>query len=74
MAHAILVPQPGIKRVPPMVETRRPNHWTAREVPQMLYFNRIPWDDITSVGVLFSLREVLEEIWKKIDIGICVTE
>ena len=38
------------------------NHWTAREVPQMLYFNRIPWDDITGVGVLFSLREVLEEI------------
>ena len=27
-----------------------------------LYFNRIPWDDITGIGFLFSLRGVLEEI------------
>ena len=27
----ILVPQPGIKPVPPAVEARSPNHWTTRE-------------------------------------------
>ena len=29
----ILVPQPGIERLPPAVEARSPNHWTAREFP-----------------------------------------
>ena len=28
----ILVPRPGIKPVPPEVEARSLNHWTAREV------------------------------------------
>ena len=30
--HAILVPQPGIEPVLPVVEVRSLNHWTAREV------------------------------------------
>ena len=32
----ILVPQPGIERLPPAVEARSPNHWTAREFPRYL--------------------------------------
>ena len=28
-----LVPQPGIKPVPPAVEAQSPNHWNAREAP-----------------------------------------
>ena len=32
-ACRILVPRPGIKPVPPAVETWSLNHWTAREVP-----------------------------------------
>ena len=31
-ARGILVPQPGIEPVPPAVEARSPNPWTAREV------------------------------------------
>ena len=30
----ILVPQPGIKPMPPAVEARSPNRWTVREVPE----------------------------------------
>ena len=33
-ACGILVPQPGIKPVPPKVEAWSPNHWTARESPR----------------------------------------
>ena len=32
MAGRILVPQPGIKPVPPAVEVWSLNHWTIREV------------------------------------------
>ena len=36
--HAgILVPQPGIKPMPPAVEVWSPNHWTAREFPVKLF-------------------------------------
>ena len=31
----LLVPQPGIEPVPPAVEARCLNHWTAREVPHL---------------------------------------
>ena len=31
------VPRAGIKPVPPAVETQSLNHWTAREVPAILY-------------------------------------
>ena len=33
MACGLLVPQPGIELVPPVVEAQSPNHWTAREFP-----------------------------------------
>ena len=33
MTHEILVLQAGIKPVPPAMEARSLNHWTAREVP-----------------------------------------
>ena len=38
VACGILVPQPRIEPVPPAVEARRLNHWTAREVPMMRIF------------------------------------
>ena len=37
-ACGILVPRPGMEPVPPAVEARSPNHWTAREFP-LLAFN-----------------------------------
>ena len=37
MACGILVPQPGIEPVPPAVEARSLNHWTAREVPTVTF-------------------------------------
>ena len=33
-ACGILVPQPGIKPVPRVVEMQSPNHWPAKEVPK----------------------------------------
>ena len=35
-AFGVLVPQPGIKPVPPAVEAQSPNHWTTREVPLII--------------------------------------
>ena len=37
-AWRILVIQPGIEPVPPAVEVWCLNHWTAKEVPNQLYF------------------------------------
>ena len=34
VACRILVPQPGIEPVPPVVEVQSLNHWTAKEVPE----------------------------------------
>ena len=34
----VLVPQPGIKPMPPAVEVQSLNHWTSREVP-LLWFH-----------------------------------
>ena len=34
----LLVPQPGIKPMPPAVEAQFPNHWTSREVPRYFFF------------------------------------
>ena len=33
MACGILVPQPGMESLPPIVETQSLNYWTPREVP-----------------------------------------
>ena len=38
-ACGILVPQPGVERVPPEVEAWSLSHWTAREVPVNVCFN-----------------------------------
>ena len=38
MARGILVPQPGIEPMPPVVEAWGLNHWTAREVPAHIFF------------------------------------
>ena len=40
-ACGVLVPWPGIEPVPPAVEVRNPNHWTAREFPVILVLNQI---------------------------------
>ena len=37
MACRILVPRPGINPVPPALEARSLNHWTAREVPMVAF-------------------------------------
>ncbi|XP_036716741.1 myelin protein zero-like protein 2 isoform X3 [Balaenoptera musculus] len=37
-AYGILVTQPGIEPVPPALETRCLNHWTAREIPVRLFY------------------------------------
>ena len=34
-----VVPRPGIEPVPPAVEARSLNHWTAREVPERILLN-----------------------------------
>ena len=39
VAYRILVPQPGIKPVPPAVERQSLNYWTAREVPSPHFLN-----------------------------------
>ena len=40
VAGEIFVPQSGITAEPHAVEARSPNHWTAREVPGAVIFNR----------------------------------
>ena len=35
MACGISVPRPGIEPGPPAVEAQSPNHWTAREFPDL---------------------------------------
>ena len=39
VACGILAPRPGTEPVPPAVEAWSLNHWTAREVPIINYFN-----------------------------------
>ena len=36
----ILVPQPGIKPVPPAVEVQSSNHWTTKEVPELFLLKK----------------------------------
>ena len=37
----ILAPQPGIEPVPPALEARSLNHWTAREFPSVSLFSTV---------------------------------
>ena len=41
IGDAILIPRAGIKPVPLGVEEWSPNHWTAREFPELLYLEWI---------------------------------
>ena len=43
MPSGILVPQPGIEPVPPAVEVRSPNHWTARESREEIWVEVRGW-------------------------------
>ena len=36
-ACEILIPQPGIKPVPPTLGAQHSNHWTTREAPPFIY-------------------------------------
>ena len=40
MACEILVSQPRIKAGPSAVKAQSPNHWTAREFPQLFIFKK----------------------------------
>ena len=39
-ACGILVPRPGMEPMPPAVEAQSPNHWTTREFPLFITFQR----------------------------------
>ena len=39
MACGILVPRPGIEPAPPALEVWSLNHWTAREVPAIIFIH-----------------------------------
>ena len=38
VACGILIPQPGIEPMPSAVKAWSPNHWTSREVSQLIHF------------------------------------
>ena len=40
-ACGILVPQPGVRPGPPALEVWSLNHWTTREVPDLIVFNSL---------------------------------
>ena len=44
MACKILMLWPGIKSIPPAEEVWSLNHWTAREIPQVLHWNLIHFE------------------------------
>ena len=45
MVCGILVSQPGIEPMPPVVEAQSPNHWIAREFPWETIRNEIFYYD-----------------------------
>ena len=53
-ACGILVPRPGIEPTPSAVKAPSPNHWTARDIPGITYF-----DDFLICGLAFHrLRDI----------------
>ena len=38
MAWGILIPWPGVVPVSPAVEAQSPNHWAAKELPELHFF------------------------------------
>ena len=45
MACRILVTQPGLRPVPPAVESHSPNHWTTRDF-QYYYLIHSPYSNV----------------------------
>ena len=41
MVCGILIPQPGFKHMPPIVEGQSPNHWTTNEFPCFVSFDKL---------------------------------
>ena len=54
-ACGILVPWPGIKPVSLTVETRSPNHWTIREIPDFLSWFHLPKAQFTLFAYKLAL-------------------
>ena len=60
VACGILVPQPGIKPVPPAVKAWSLNHWTAKEVPKIIFLIDSLGLSLRAWGVRAALSTVLE--------------
>ena len=48
----IFIPQPGIKPVPPAVETQSPNHWNPRELPKIF----LPGHGVMAKDSIWGIR------------------
>ena len=72
VARGILVPQPGIKPVPPALEAQSLNHWTAREVPGCDYF----WKNVKSDGTVLLIRWMISWVqdWESNKALLCVLQ
>ena len=57
-AWGALVPQPGIRSVPTAVEAWSLNHWTAKEVPRLLFLISEKFEIIINLG-----RHVKNGLW-----------
>ena len=53
-AFGIFVLQPGIKPMPPAVEVRNLNHWTTKEVSNVLIFDLWILRQLSAVHILMS--------------------
>ena len=53
-AFGIFVLQPGIKPMPPAVEVRNLNHWTTKEVPNVLIYDLWILRQLSAVHILMS--------------------
>ena len=54
----ILVPQPGIEPVSPALGVWNLNHWTAREVPQPLFFIALTTPSLLPVLLIIFLQMI----------------
>ena len=70
VAHKILVASSGIKPVPPVVEGQSVNHWTAREVPMLLFWNWL-WFVLSILPRLTNIRYLRAKLarWMAIPVG-----
>ena len=67
MACRILVPQIGIKPVPPALEVWSPNPWTTREVPWFSFYTYLTfhYDRVSMLMKLQSNNNPCEMPWRK---------